>query len=462
MSGHTSPLGGRLPTGAGGGGGAASNEIQAGAQVVAGPDGAPPTGMKAFRVVDDDPTAAPAVSSPAGQMITKRDGSDAWLGLGGTEYISRTQLGRARELANNSSPLLDLALNVAVLHRYIDNTDAYEVIRNFFGSTAQSNAGSLFPPKAAYVAGDWFRLCDGVSNTTFVDYQFQLDATPVEAGRVAIDISSPAVVSGADVWAVVRAAIEAAAPNVVFGNGGNAGLPGPTTAWYQAFSLSPLTCLGSASNSDVNEQHVASPDFHLGQFAGGREAFDILANIATTKAVQDILALPQIRTLHNAEFNFSGAGPTWDIEVTGLDSTRDYELLLTVGSGEIFCHATLFLDGNGTYGSSVTEFVTTPALSQGSSDVRAYRNVGSAYIVAATFGGSGGETMSRAVLRGGGAGLAKQYEAAVAYRDLPGPTGDDITWPVRVTGTHRKDFTSLLVQFDNPCHGRLVVREIRR
>jgi hypothetical protein len=457
----TGPLGGRLPTGTGSTAGGAATEIQAGAPVVGGPDGVPPTGMKAFRVVDDDPTVAPGLVSPAGTVIVLRDGSAAWLALGGTEYVSSVQLERARELANNATPILDLATNVGVLHSYIDNRDGYETVRGFFAGTAQSNCGSLIPYKAALTAGDWFRLCDGVTPTTYVDYQFQLDVTPVEAGRVAIDVSDPAVVSGADVWLVVRAAIEAAAPNVVFGAGGNAGPgPGPTTDWFQAFSLSVLTLSGSASNSTVNEKHVATEHFQLAQFSGGREAFDILANISTTAAVQAILNLPQVRTVYDADFSLSTNGL---VNIPGLDSTRDYEILIWLTTGAAFpMDVDVFPDNLPGMCVQNIEGFRTPAILLGSAAMEITRNEDNGLVLARGRTGSGSHTYARGRLTGNASGRPKLWEAVISYHDLPGVGSDDFAWAHRSVGQTFRDFTSLGLSISDQAAGHITVRELRR
>jgi hypothetical protein len=71
--------------------------ILAGALVQPGPDGIPPAGLRAFRVLD----AAPAFGAHAGTLCTRRDGADGWLGMppsGGPHVDDWFPLGLMRHL----------------------------------------------------------------------------------------------------------------------------------------------------------------------------------------------------------------------------------------------------------------------------------------------------------------------------------------------------------------------------
>jgi hypothetical protein len=58
--------------------------VAAGVQIVAGPSGAPPAGLRAFEIVDNavDPNA-PLIERPQGSTLVRRDGGNAWIYAGG-------------------------------------------------------------------------------------------------------------------------------------------------------------------------------------------------------------------------------------------------------------------------------------------------------------------------------------------------------------------------------------------
>lgn len=60
--------------------------VAAGTLVATGPSGAPPSGLRAFEVVDVDPNIPPGLVRPAGSIVLLRNGFEGWLKIGGSGY----------------------------------------------------------------------------------------------------------------------------------------------------------------------------------------------------------------------------------------------------------------------------------------------------------------------------------------------------------------------------------------
>jgi hypothetical protein len=134
-------------------------------------------------------------------------------------------------------------------------------------------AGMTMPTKALLVDGDWFRICDGQSITTYVDFEFGVTPGHVPTpGRVLVDVSAASVVSALDVWNVfIPILLANTAITLRYGPFPS----GPNTA---SAGIQQTLIEGSAGNTNVNEDNVVTAFFFLFDFWGGANPLQLLGS----------------------------------------------------------------------------------------------------------------------------------------------------------------------------------------
>jgi len=417
-------------------GGSDVNAIPAGAPVVQGPSGVPPTGLKAFEIVDGDPTLEGSLlARPAGSVVILRDGSRYWLSRGGEAgWVSDAEIHDAAELAHIRSAIEHL----------VNETGGIDAVLAILHSGAQATAQVKVSNANRFTDGDWLRAPVG-NGVAFIKIGFQVTDGYVRPSGVDFDCDLRAWVGLTDSYEQVQAALAAVLAdhtNLVLGDAGG----GFQRVLWPSVGGAPngleITWLGQTTGE--------APLFDWGGepvFTGGRDD--------TNAELVELLAAPRIRVIYDEDFNFFPSAGS--IVLAGLNPQRSYEFQLRLSSASGPCTVDLLpTDSASSTSQQVTEFHTS-ALT-GAAPLTTFRVDGAGFVLAAR--NPIGDSVSRGWLQGSPDAVScNHFFASMSYAAVPNTGQPDVVLPLSAVGDSFSRFTQIVVVFSAPAVGHLRVRE---